>query len=105
LTTSTDEAGKLVDEARRLRKYASTARSLIAVLRVSPSEVAIEHKAGFLGWLARGSKRRDAEPQWETIAGLDSIVLQDALFVVMDRFEGQARQIEDRLVVKPEEKP
>lgn len=100
---ATDDPGKLIDEARRMRSYASKARTLIAVLRVSPHEVAIERRVGILGWLT--PHRNKPEPHWETISGLENGVLQEALFLVRDRYEAEASRLEARVVVKPEEKP
>lgn len=93
-----DDPGKLIDEARRLRRYSSSATSLISVLRVASHEVAIERRKGILGWLT--PSRGKPEEKWESIPGLDSAVLQDALFIVRDKYEAQARKIESRLTVK-----
>jgi hypothetical protein len=101
--TATDDPGKLIDEARRLRSYAEASRSLIAVLRVAPDEVAIERRTGVLGWLP--PSRSKPQPAWESIPGLENGVLQDALFVVRDRYETEAQRIEARLIVQPKETP
>jgi hypothetical protein len=100
--TATESPGKLIDEARLNRKYAHAARSLIATLRVAPHEVAIEKKTGLLGRLR---KQTSGETTWEGIAGLDSIVLQEALFEVEAKFDRRAREIENRVIVKPQETP